>query len=84
MDRCPRILAKMSEEVYITRGGTDSPMAGSLLTRAAACVNCSRDSTIRGMHEAKTLLSLGSLRTINPPRSFFAWRDSLERAGCES
>ena len=31
-------------------------MVGSLLTRAAACVNCSRDSTIRGMHEVGGLI----------------------------
>ena len=31
-------------------------MVGSLLTRAAACVNCSRDSTIRGMREVGGLI----------------------------
>ena len=56
MDRLRRILAKMSEESYKQRGGKDSPMAGSLLTRAAACVNCSRDSTIRGMREVGGLI----------------------------
>ena len=28
MDRCRRILAKMSEEVYKQRGGKDSPIGG--------------------------------------------------------
>ena len=31
-------------------------MVGSLLTRAAACVNCSRDSTIRGIREVGGLI----------------------------
>ena len=31
-------------------------MVGSLLTRVAACVNCSRDSTIRGIREVGGLI----------------------------
>ena len=54
---------------YIDDAGRTKSPKGVSKTRAGGRVNCSRDSTIRGVHEAERLLWLGSLRTINPPRS---------------
>ena len=55
-------------------------MVGSLLTRAAACVNCSRDSTIRGIREVGGLIVR---RECSDSKEFRSLRSLPDRQGAE-
>ena len=70
----------ISEVVYRSVAARTSPMVGSLLTRAAACVNCSRDSTIRGIREVGGLIVR---RECSDSKEFRSLRSLPDRQGAE-